>query len=189
MKWLTEQDIVGMIHEDVWMMEALQAAKKLQLPDWWICAGFVRTKIWDTLHYYEERSPLQDIDVIYFDKNDLKETTEKRYETILKAAAPEYPWSVKNEARMHITNQIAPYISSVDAIAKFPETATSLGVRLNEKDHIVLTAPHGINDCVQLTVRPTPFFLLDKQRMGFYRKRLSQKNWQETWPKLTINET
>ncbi len=30
-------------------MEILETANSLNLPDWWICAGFVRSKIWDTL--------------------------------------------------------------------------------------------------------------------------------------------
>ncbi len=41
----TEQDIIKLIQSDTWMMEILQTAKSLQLPDWWVCAGFVRSKI------------------------------------------------------------------------------------------------------------------------------------------------
>ena len=39
----------------------------------------------------------------------------------------------KNQARMHVVNNMLPYSSSVDAISKFPETATALGVTLDEK--------------------------------------------------------
>ncbi|HHP0981978.1 TPA: nucleotidyltransferase family protein, partial [Bacillus anthracis] len=52
MKIQTEQDIVRLIENDEWMMNVLQIAKSLELPDWWICAGFIRSKIWDTLHNY-----------------------------------------------------------------------------------------------------------------------------------------
>ncbi|MEN1967350.1 nucleotidyltransferase family protein [Lentibacillus sp. N15] len=176
MKQLTQQAIIRMINEDTWMMEALYAAKTLQLPDWWICAGFVRSKIWDVLHDYKQRTPLQDIDVIYFDEQDIVEATEKRFEAIIRKIAPGYPWSVKNEARMHIANGIAPYRSSVDAIAKFPETVTSLGLSLDRYDRVVLAAPHGINDCLKLTVRPTPFFLTDEKRMQVYYDCLVKKN-------------
>ena len=55
------------------MMEILTTVEKLQLPDSWICAGFIRSKVWDHLHEKEYRTPLADIDVIYFDKvNSLK---------------------------------------------------------------------------------------------------------------------
>ena len=63
----TEQDIIKLIQNDTWMMGILQTAKSLQLPDWWICAGFVRSKIWDVLHGYEVRTLTPDIDIIYFD--------------------------------------------------------------------------------------------------------------------------
>jgi hypothetical protein len=63
----TEQQITALIEADAWMMNLLRVVKNLKLPDWWICAGFVRSKIWDTLHNYEARTPLADIDVIYFD--------------------------------------------------------------------------------------------------------------------------
>lgn len=73
----TTEDIKNLILEDKWMMDILGAAQQLDLPDWWICAGFVRSKIWDALHGYIERTPLEDIDVIYFDANNKEESEEK----------------------------------------------------------------------------------------------------------------
>ncbi len=35
----TEQHIIRLIENDEWMMDVLQLAKSLELPDWWICAG------------------------------------------------------------------------------------------------------------------------------------------------------
>src|SRR5690606_18827150 len=113
--------------KDAWMIGVLSAAKSLDLPDWWICAGFVRSKIWDTLHGFNERTPLSDIDVIYFDAENLSEHTEKRLEEKLHRIMPGLPWSVKNQARMHIVNELESYTSAIDAISKFPETATALG--------------------------------------------------------------
>lgn len=48
MKIENEQDIIQLAKDDEWMMNILQNAKSLNLPDWWVCAGFVRSKIWDT---------------------------------------------------------------------------------------------------------------------------------------------
>ena len=62
-------------------MNVLQLAKSLELPDWWICAGFVRSKIWDTLHNYEVRTATPDVDVIYFDPLHKDETYEQSLET------------------------------------------------------------------------------------------------------------
>lgn len=64
----TEGDLERLIKADIWMMDILKTVEKLQLPDCWVCAGFVRSKVWDTLHEYSSRTPIADIDVIYFDK-------------------------------------------------------------------------------------------------------------------------
>jgi len=39
----TEEDILKLISEDDWMMDILITVKSLNLPDWWVCAGFVRS--------------------------------------------------------------------------------------------------------------------------------------------------
>ena len=93
---------------------------------------------------------------------------------------------MKNQARMHVVNNMPPYSSSVDAISKFPETATALGVTLDKQDNVVLTAPHGIEDVLTLQVKPTPHFLETKERTTMYEKRLQKKNWQSKWPNITI---
>ncbi|WP_449354901.1 nucleotidyltransferase family protein [Virgibacillus natechei] len=183
---IDKEKIISLINEDEWMMDILRSAKLLHLPDWWICAGFVRSKIWDTLHNFSERTPLQDIDVIYFEPANSNELEEKKLEEMLRSLMPDTPWSVKNEARMHINNNIQPYSSSVDAIAKFPETATALGITLDEKDNVILVAPWGISDIVHLEVKPTPFFTEDKQRLKIYEDRITKKNWKSTWNKLKV---
>ena len=69
----SEGDILALIGEDLWMMGVLRAVRQLQLPDGWVGAGFVRRKVWDTLHGFKEPTLLNDIDVLFFDPNDLRE--------------------------------------------------------------------------------------------------------------------
>ncbi|AIE79307.1 hypothetical protein COL11_00730 [Bacillus anthracis] len=182
----TEQHIIRLIENDEWMMNVLQLAKSLELPDWWICAGFVRSKIWDTLHNYEIRTTTPDVDVIYFDPFRKDEIYEQLLEKKLINLDASIPWSVKNQARMHVVNNMLPYSSSVDAISKFPETATALGVTLDEKNNVILTAPCGIEDVLSLQVRPTAHFLESKERLHMYKNRVIKKNWQSKWPSITI---
>lgn len=182
----TEEDIIQIIYKDDYMMEILQTARKLQLPDWWICAGFLRAKIWDVLHEVSVPTQLPDVDVIYFDKTNINEDVEKKWENDLRSRMPQVPWSVKNQARMHTINQVSPYLSSEDAISKFPETATALGVKLTSKGELLLTAPWGIDDAVNMAVRPTPYFNETKTRLEIYKERQRRKNWQATWSSVTI---
>ena len=181
-----DKDIIQLIKEDEWMIDILKAVKSLNLPDWWVCAGFVRSKIWDTLHGFKERTPIPDIDVIYFDDTNMDELEEKKFEMRLRNILPNVPWSVKNEARMHIVNNISPYSSSVDAISKFPETATSLGVKLDEKNDIILVAPWGVDDVINLEVKPTPYFKESKELSQIYEERITKKNWKDIWYKVKV---
>ena len=183
---MNEKMIIEVISKDQWMMDILKTAKSLNLPDWWICAGFVRSKIWDTLHNFGERTPIADIDVIYFDPTNLDELEEKKLEEIVNNVMPTIPWSVKNEARMHVKSNMPPYSSAVDAMSKFPETATALGVKLDEADNVILTAPCGISDVVNLEVKPTPIFTQTKERVKIYEDRITKKNWQSTWQNLKV---
>ncbi|RXZ84691.1 nucleotidyltransferase family protein [Paenibacillaceae bacterium] len=181
-----EQDIIQLVKDDSWMMEILAAAKSLHLPDWWVCAGFVRSKIWDTLHGFAARTPLSDVDVIYFDPVNLEEAAEKELEGQLMRINAAIPWSVKNEARMHLSNGIPPYLSSVDAISRFPETATALGVTLDEQNEVVLTAPWGIEDVLNCVVRPTPSFAETAESFKIYEDRVAKKNWPRVWSDVKV---
>jgi hypothetical protein len=179
----TVDDIAARIAGDSWRMRVLAAARSLDLPDWWIGAGFVRNAVWDAIHGYAVRTPLSDIDVISFDPRDLDEASEKRHEATLAARMPNVPWSVKNQARMHLVNGDAPYANSTDALARWPETATCIAVRLGQDNHLVIAAPHGIDDLAQLVVRVSPGFVRDP---AIFEKRVRDKRWMSRWPKLTI---
>ncbi|MBT2679338.1 nucleotidyltransferase family protein [Bacillus sp. ISL-35] len=183
----SKEDVIDIIQSDDKMMEIIHTASTLDLPDWWICAGFVRSKIWDTLHGFVERTLTPDVDVIYFDPSNLDEDYEKALEKKLAALLPGIPWSVKNQARMHVVNQIPPYTSSEDAISKFPETATALGVKLDSENQLVLTAPCGIEDVLNLEVKPTPFFTETSERVAIYEQRLVKKNWKDIWPMVKVH--
>jgi uncharacterized protein len=187
---MNTKDILEIIKKDEWMMEVLREVEKLKLPDWWIGAGFVRSKVWDTLHNYSARTPIPDIDVIYFDKNDYlpeeskNESTkkEKYYEKILKKVRLDVKWSVTNQCRMHIFHNDEPYLNSIEAMAQWVETATCVGVKL-ENEKVILAEPRGINDLVNLVLRP----INNSERIHkLFRERINSKKWLEKWPKLII---
>ncbi|TMU87462.1 nucleotidyltransferase family protein [Bacillus sp. BHET2] len=182
----SEQDILALVKKDSWMMSILNAAHTLQLPDWWICAGFVRTKVWDTIHGYTKKSELTDIDVVYFDRANTDENFENHLEFQLRKRLMNEPWSVKNQARMHIKNGELPYISTIDAVSRFPETATSIALTLNEKKELTLAAPWGIQDLLSLQIKPTPPFKEKETLAAIYEKRVYEKEWNKKWPKVTV---
>jgi len=181
----TEEELKSLIAADEWMMKVLTTLEKLQLPDSWVCAGFIRSKVWDHLHEKEYRTPLADIDVIYFDKVNSLEKYEKQYEQELRKYLPKEPWSVKNQARMHVVNNSEPYQSSIDGMAHFPEIPTAIGVRLTN-GRLEIAAPHGIKHLVSGIVAPTPYFQKDSPMHEVYLNRVRNKQWELSWSKLQI---
>jgi len=180
---MTEQYILALIKNDAWMLQVLRVARDLHLPDWMIGAGFVRAKVWDVLHGYETRTPLGDVDVIYFDSSDIRESKENELQNELSGTIQGIAWSVTNQARIHIENQESPYISSEDALAHWPETPTAVAVRLKDDDALELIAPYGIRDLVNMEVKISPKF---SRSLDIYRARIAKKRWQEKWPKVKI---
>lgn len=173
---MNEKLVLKLIKNDAWRMEVLEAVRSLNLPDWLVGAGFVRNPVWDYLHGYNKPTPISDIDVAYFNAQDLNKETDQKYEAALKQKM-ETDWSVTNQARK------GNYKSTVDAINHWPETATAIGVWLDNNDELKLVAPHGLEDLFSLTLRMTPDFESGRER---FLARVGKKKWSTKWPKLKI---
>ena len=183
----TEEDVLKAIRQDKWMMEVFDTAARLQLPDFCISAGFVRSKVWDVQHGYTRRTPLPDVDVVYFDASDTDEATEKVYENMLRHLMPDVLWSVKNQARMHEVNNMPAFRNTEHAIACYTETATSIGVSMKD-DELHLIAPYGVDDLLACRIAPTPSFEKGTSYHPIYLNRVKQKNWQRLWPYIRMEE-
>lgn len=179
-----EADLRQILSEHPDIGRDLRAVRSLGLPDWYIAAGYVRNYVWDHLSRRAVGMPLNDVDVIYFDLADESEISEKRYEHTLANTIPAYNWSVKNQARMHDRNRDRKYESVYDAMKRWPETATAIGITLDNEDELQIIAPHGLTDLFKMKVRQSPYFA-DR---ALFQTRVQQKMWLETWPGLELIE-
>ncbi|WP_087720101.1 nucleotidyltransferase family protein [Salinicola salarius] len=176
------------IRADVWRMEALRQARSLCLPDWWLAAGFVRNLVWDRLHGYSSSTPLNDIDLVYFDPDyfdsvQVGKRVDREHERHLERASA-LPWSVKNQARMHERHGHRPYLSIEEALSVWVERETAVGVTLGDDDRLRLIAPFGVGSLLAGRVTHNP-------RHGdpeVFRRRVAAKGWLRQWPKLDIPE-
>lgn len=198
---MTEADVLAIIEKDQKRMAVLQAVSKVNPPDWWVGAGFVRNAVWDALHGYTESTPLNDVDVVYFralgeyeiPEEELSEAIkadmpnpvwdeEKRFEADLIAALPEIGFEVKNQARMHLWSKKdhnrARYSKATDGIADWTETATVCGIRMRGDGSLELFAPY-LSDLVHGVIRPTRLEVEERAR-----ERAATKGWFEKWPNL-----
>lgn len=180
---------------------ALQCARIHSMPQWCLAAGFVRNLVWDRLHGFE-LSPLNDIDLIYFCPLDISPERDLAIETYLNQLAPELPWSVKNQARMHVRNQDMAYTSCVDAMSYWPELETAIGVSyqavdtesddqtcVGMKNHpascdIELVAPFGLNSLFTLKLSANP-----KRSLSVFEHRVATKGWLTRYPLLECCRT
>ena len=162
------------------MMGVLRMAETLNLPDWMIGAGFVRNKVWDHLHGYSKpQVDTADVDLVYFDPKRNDEEADRKLSQKMQSETG-IPWEIVNEAYAHRWNNLPPYTSSEDALSQWPETVTGVGVKI-EDGELKLIAPHGIEDLVNLVVRPSPKF---SGGLAKVKERAKAKRWLEKWPKL-----
>ncbi|MGI2098940.1 nucleotidyltransferase family protein [Shewanella glacialipiscicola] len=179
-----------------------RCAKQYSIPQWCIAAGFVRNLVWDRLHGFE-LSPLNDIDLIYFCPLDIRPARDAAIEAYLKQLAPDLPWSVKNQARMHLKNQDTAYTSCADAMTYWPEFETAIGIYVSDvgeceydKNTQVtaeqplfrqcatsykLVAPFGLYALFDLTLTANP-----RRTLLIFRQRVLTKCWLRQYPLLKL---
>ncbi len=148
--------------------------------------GLIRNAVWDHLHGYRSATPIDDVDVVYFDSVGATKQHDRAIEHKLRTVIPNLKWSVKNQARMHEQNRDNPYRSLEDAVSQWPETATAVVVRLTADGELEVIAPHGYSDLFRLIVAPTERF---RAKLDRYQQRIREKNWSAQWPRLRFFDT
>jgi len=44
----------------------------------------------------------------------------------------------------------------------------------------------GVDDVINLEVKPTPYFQETKERAQIYQERITKKNWKDIWYKVKV---
>ncbi|EOV7450849.1 nucleotidyltransferase family protein [Vibrio vulnificus] len=173
--------IVELIKQDPIRVEALAHVSQLGLPQCYIAAGFVRNLVWDSLHNFNEPTPLNDVDVIYFDPIEFNSSAHLDYEELLKARMPQLKWQVRNQATMNERNGDEPYQSSLDAMSYWPEKETAVAVRQVGSNKYECIAAFGFESLFSYWVTHNP-----KRLRETFENRVSTKGWLVRWPSLRI---
>lgn len=181
----SEADITEIIEKDEWMMKVLAAAEKLDLPDWWIGAGFLRNKVWSHIEG-KDSEQTRDVDLVYFDHDHTTAEVDWAYDDRMNRDYPFAQWEVRNQARMHYKNGFEPFSSTADGIAHWTETATAVAVRLRAGNLEYLFC-YGPDDLFNLIARPTPHCASGKM-LKIFEDRIAQKQWRQKWPDLRVTK-
>lgn len=182
------EQLISMAKASPWLMPALKEVRNLGLPSWCIGAGAIRNLVWDSLHGFDTPSKLPDIDVAYFNAQDFSSERDTAIQNLLINSMPELPWEVTNQAAVHLWfkeyfgYEVLPLKSLEDAVASWPEFATSVGLTLLADNTIEVIAPHGLDDLFSIIVRRNP----SRVSVETYHQRIIQKRYSDRWPKVTI---
>lgn len=149
--WLTE-----IIEGSDWY-RTLTDIRDLNLPDWWVAGGAVRTTAWKYLFKNDCHLKIKDIDLIFFDTNTGRETEQAAKEK-LSTIHPDWVFDVKNQSSFgNWRNWPWTFSDTVDGIAHFLHTATAVGVKIDERGVLCIAQPYGLEDLFSGCIRRTPF--------------------------------
>lgn len=183
-----EKLLTELLNQDLERKKMLLAVRRVQqdfdAAHLYISAGFIRNMYWDYAHHFAQSTPLNDVDVVYFDKQNTSIKQDQILEEKLSNCLPNTNWSVKNQARMHHKSGNVPYTSLSNALSNWVETATTVGVCTHHDDSLSFLAPWGFQDLFSLVLRPTPYFAT---RTDVFFNRIYQKGWLQQWKRLTIH--
>jgi hypothetical protein len=100
----TQNDLEIALQQNKWLGEILERFEEVTLPDSWLVAGCIAQTIWNLGYGQPAEFGLKDVDVIYFDEQDLSFEAEVSHERRLRDLFRHLPikLDVKNEARVHL---------------------------------------------------------------------------------------
>lgn len=180
-------EVMSAVSDSPLIRPLLENWRLIDLPDCWLVAGALAQTVWNRRFAMDPAHGIADIDIVYFDANDLSERAEARHAARIRAAFSALPaWiDVKNQARVHLWYgdrfgfDIEAYDSVSEAITTFPTTATAFGIRPTG-DGFECDAPFGLADLLNAVVRP------NKTQVSREAYENKVERWKALWPDLTV---
>jgi hypothetical protein len=130
---------------------------------------------------------IKDIDILYWDNNDLSWESENNHINLLTKSLPNItiPFDVKNIARIHLWYEErfgipkAEYLSVQESISTWPVIGACMAMRIKNGE-LEFIAPHGFQDMFSLLVRPNKVLV----NQAIYENKANI--WQKQWPMLSV---
>jgi uncharacterized protein len=182
------RELRRLVRSAPWLMSILETVRECNPPDWLVGAGVIRNLVWDHLHQYQTPTPPTDIDVIFFDPQDLSPERDQIVQQQLTGKLPKVVWEAVNQAAVHLWYEevfgfpVPALHSSKEAVGTWPETATSVAVRLLPTDEISIVAPCGLSDLFNMVLRRNPRRVTREQ----FAQRLRSKQIERKWPRVQV---
>ena len=167
-----------LMQQDALRSKILSCVENVSVQPCYVAAGFVRNLIWDDLHNRTTPTPLNDVDVIYFDPSETDSSGQQRIEAYLNNTMPDINWQVRNQALMHNRNGHQPYADIIDAMSYWPEKETAIAVR-KISNQLECISAFGADTLLAGKLSHNP-----NTPIALFWQRVHSKNWLNQWPKL-----
>jgi len=183
-----EAELCAILRRSAPLMQVLETARSLELPDWMVFSGAVYQRALNHLTGRDIDYGIKDYDLGYFDASDVSYGAE---DVVIRrvAAAFEPPLKdlveVRNQARVHLWFEgkfgepYPPLACTGEALERFVSPFYAVGVRLEADDSLTVAAPFGLDDLFALRLRPNP----RRPTGGFARTAASAK---ARWPEIEV---
>jgi hypothetical protein len=183
-----EQRLEAIVRNGPRLMQVLETARDLDLPDWLIFSGAVYQRVLNHLTGRDLDYGIKDYDLGYYDAADISYDAE---DVVIRrvAAVFEPPLrdlvEVRNQARVHLWFEgkfgeaYAPLACTAQALERFTSATFSVGVRLEKDGRLTIAAPFGLEDLFALRLRPNP----TRRTAGFARTAAAAV---ARWPELVV---
>jgi hypothetical protein len=183
-----EADLERIVRAAPSLMQVLETARALDLPDWLIFSGAVYQRVLNHRTGRDADYGIKDYDLGYFDASDISYEAE---DTVIRRVAAAFApplrelVEVRNQARVHVWFEgkfgepYPPLRSTAEALTRFVSPLFAVGVRLEPDDRLTIAAPFGLEDLFALTLRPNP----TRKTGGFARTAASAT---ARWPEIKV---
>lgn len=173
---------------DPLVRDALQRARILDLPQWWLTSGAIYQTVWNVLSSKPSGHGIKDFDLIYFDEADLSYDAEN---TVIERVAEDFsgfviPVETRNQARVHLWFEDRfgiPYPklrNAVESLYYYAAKTHSVAVRLRPDDSLEIAAPFGLENIFAMRLVPNPAI---DNAATYAEKAARMKTF---WPNLTL---
>ena len=182
------ESLKGVLRHSPAIRGVIERAGSLRLPDWYLGAGRISQTVWNHISGRELTSCIGDLDLVYFDPNDVTYAAEnlhgsQKLRLCLTTGRPGWTSRTRPGSTCGVISASAIGSSPTDRSrtlsSRGPLQPRAVGVRYGH-GKVTVYAPYGLADLLGMVVRPNKVQVTKKVYLE------EAKRWTRGWPDLQI---
>lgn len=176
------------LRADAVVWPAISLARDFDLPDWMVVSGALYNSVWNHLTLKPAGHGIKDIDLFYHDGSDLSWEAE---DAMIQRGTSHFaglslPVEIRNQARVHLWykqrfgGDSPVFRSSTHSLDHFASETHAVGVHLDGRSRLTVTAPFGLDHVFAFRIVPNR--KTDNSRTHTEKSARAKA----LWPELTV---